>query len=231
MQILLQESGGLKQNMMSKLKTSIFRGFKVFGRSDRIGNISIMFSWKSFAVNDCHLIPFPLPLTRSARQSLQQPSVAAWLWAFLTSLLTSVTENHALLGWHHATKYFIHSLSKGLGLLSMYVYVHSCSSICFVASGFMWEEIMVRYASEFILLPLTVVTSSINPNEPVPQVSIHAHAVTLNVSNLTWLGMLWITSRSFPSLLSFNHSWFHLYKGSGSRRWEAYLDILWPSLI
>ena len=48
------------------------------------------------------------------------------------------------------------------------------------AFGWIWADNIVRNTSEFILLLLSAVTSSINTREPVPLAAIHAHAMTLS---------------------------------------------------
>ncbi len=47
------------------------------------------------------------------------------------------------------------------------------------AFGWIWADNIARNTSEFILLLLSAVTSSINTREPVPLAAIHAHAMTL----------------------------------------------------
>ncbi len=47
------------------------------------------------------------------------------------------------------------------------------------AFGWIWADNIARNTSEFILLLLSAVTSSINTREPVPLAGIHAHAMTL----------------------------------------------------
>ncbi len=53
------------------------------------------------------------------------------------------------------------------------------------AFGWIWADNIARNTSEFILLLLSAVTSSINTREPVPLAAIHAHAVTLPPSCFT----------------------------------------------
>ncbi len=53
---------------------------------------------------------------------------------------------------------------------------HPMSSEAF---GWIWADNIARNTSEFILLLLSAVTSSINTREPVPLAAIHAHAMTL----------------------------------------------------
>ncbi len=65
------------------------------------------------------------------------------------------------------------------------------------AFGWIWADNIARNTSEFILLLLSVVTSSINTREPVPLAAIHAHATTTMLH--WWGGMLRIMSSSFPS--------------------------------
>ena len=47
------------------------------------------------------------------------------------------------------------------------------------AFGWIWADKIPRNTSEFILLLLSAVTSSVNTREPVPLAAIHAHAMTL----------------------------------------------------
>ncbi len=47
------------------------------------------------------------------------------------------------------------------------------------AFGWIWADNIARNTSEFILLLLSAVTSSINTREPVPLAATHAHAMTL----------------------------------------------------
>ncbi len=47
------------------------------------------------------------------------------------------------------------------------------------AFGWIWADNIARNTSEFILLHLSAVTSSINTREPIPLAAIHAHAMTL----------------------------------------------------
>ena len=47
------------------------------------------------------------------------------------------------------------------------------------AFGWTWADIIARNTSEFILLLLSAVTSSINTREPVPLAAIHVHTITL----------------------------------------------------
>ena len=47
------------------------------------------------------------------------------------------------------------------------------------AFSWIWADNIARNTSEFILLLLSAVTSSINTREPVPLTAIHAHAMTL----------------------------------------------------
>ena len=47
------------------------------------------------------------------------------------------------------------------------------------AFGWIWADNIARSTSEFILLLLSAITSSINTREPVPLAAIHAHAMTL----------------------------------------------------
>ncbi len=68
------------------------------------------------------------------------------------------------------------------------------------AFGWIWADNIARNTSEFILLLLSAVTSSINTREPVPLAAIHAHAMTLHTMLHWWGGMLRIMSSSFPSL-------------------------------
>ncbi len=68
------------------------------------------------------------------------------------------------------------------------------------AFGWIWANNIARNTSEFILLLLSAVTSSINTREPVPLAAIHAHAMTLPPPCFTDEGgMLRIMSSSFPS--------------------------------
>ncbi len=73
------------------------------------------------------------------------------------------------------------------------------------AFGWIWADNIARNTSEFILLLLSVVTSSINTREPVPLAAIHAHATTTMLH--WWGGMLRIMSSSLPSQFWNNILW------------------------
>ncbi len=89
-------------------------------------------------------------------------------------------------------------------------------SICWI-----WADNIARNTSEFILLLLSAVTSSINTREPVPLAAIHAHATTTMLH--WWGGMLRIMSSSLPSQFWNNVLWtdetkINLYQSDGKRR-------------
>ncbi len=89
------------------------------------------------------------------------------------------------------------------------------------AFGWIWADNIARNTSEFILLLLSVVTSSINTREPVPLAAIHAHATTTMLH--WWGGMLRIMSSSLPSQFWNNILWtdetkINLYQSDGKRR-------------
>ncbi len=89
------------------------------------------------------------------------------------------------------------------------------------AFGWIWADNIARNTSEFILLLLSVVTSSINTREPVPLAAIHAHATTTMLH--WWGGMLRIMSSSLPSQFWNNILWtdetkINLYQSDRKRR-------------
>ena len=81
----------------------------------------------------------PMDITKCWVSSLEMlcqafTSVAACLWAFLPSVLSSLSENHAQLGWDQVTdsaieEYYISLPWKPLGLLSQYVLGHYSSAL------------------------------------------------------------------------------------------------------
>ncbi len=118
------------------------------------------------------------------------------------------------------------SLQKLFGcfcsMLWVIVHLHcEAPSMSSEAFGWIWADNIARNTSEFILLLLSVVTSSINTREPVPLAAIHAHATT---TMLHWWGsMLRIMSSSLPSQFWNNILWtdetkINLYQSDGKRR-------------
>ena len=91
------------------IQSLFFTGLKIIGQTNLIKNIRIIFNtwmkiicsqwlsevWSPWTSANAE---FP-PLRSFARPLLQLPSVSACLWVFLPSVLSSVCENHAQLGW------------------------------------------------------------------------------------------------------------------------------------
>ncbi len=106
------------------------------------------------------------------------------------------------------------------------------------AFGWIWADNIARNTSEFILLLLSAVTSSINTREPVPLAAIHAHAMTLPPPCFTdevvclgsWAVTFLLHTLLFPSL------WYKLILVSSVHRMlfqncEGFLDVVWQTLI
>ncbi len=106
------------------------------------------------------------------------------------------------------------------------------------AFGWIWADNIARNTSEFILLLLSAVTSSINTREPVPLAAIHAHAMTLPPPCFTdevvclgsWAVTFLLHTLLFPSL------WYKLILVSSVHRMlfqncEGFLDVIWQTLI
>ncbi len=108
------------------------------------------------------------------------------------------------------------------------------------AFGWILADIIARNTSEFILLLLSAVTSSINTREPVPLAAIHAHAMTLPPPCFTdevlclgsWAVPFLLHTLLFPSL------WFKLILVSSVHRmlfqncegfFRCRLALIWPS--
>lgn len=109
---------------------------------------------------------------------MQPPSIAACFWVFLTSVLSSGTERLPHWGSDQATDLNIEEYPISLTsdvLESSSICTLMFSSIGFAALCWMCIDL---YAPDFILLCLSVVTSSIN-SEPVAMTIKYAHAVTL----------------------------------------------------
>ena len=85
--------------------------------------------------------------------------------------------------------------------------------------------------SEFILLLLSCVTSSINASDPVPLAAMHAQAITLStVLQMMWYALDHELYHAFSILFSCHHSgrvwsWFHLSRESSSWTVMAFLDV------
>ncbi len=88
------------------------------------------------------------------------------------------------------------------------------------AFGWIWADNIARNTSEFILLLLSAVTSSINTREPVPLAAIHAHAMTLPppcyTDEVVYLGS-WAVP-SFSILFLFPSLWYKLILVSSVHR-------------
>ena len=80
------------------------------------------------------------------------------------------------------------------------VIVHLHCPMSSEAFGWIWADNIAWNTSEFILLLLSAVTSSINTREPVPLAAIHAHTITLPPPCFTD-EVVWFGSWAVPSLL------------------------------
>ena len=105
------------------------------------------------------------------------------------------------------------------------------------AFGWIWADNIARNTSEFILLLLSAVTSSINTREPVPLAAIHAHAMILPPPCFTdevvcfgsWAVPFLLHTVLFPSGTSWSLSLLSI--GCCSRTVKAFLDVVWQTLI
>lgn len=67
-----------------------------------------------------------------------------------------------------------------------------CCPTCFAALRWSWADSTALYTSEFMLLLLSAVASSLNTSDPVPLATIHAHVIHSASSTMfgRWCGML-----------------------------------------
>lgn len=83
---------------------------------------------------------------------------------------------------------------ESLGLLLWYVLGHYpstlCTAISFAAFGWVWAEIVALYTSEFILILLSAVITSINTSDRIPLAAMHSLAITTSMVHHVWQ-MMW----------------------------------------
>ena len=84
---------------------------------------------------------------------------------------------HCITFHFFALKNYLVAFAVCFGSLSIYT-VKRCP-VSSEAFDWIWADNIAQNTSEFILLLLSAVTSSINTREPVPLAAIHAHAMTL----------------------------------------------------
>ena len=84
---------------------------------------------------------------------------------------------HCITFHFFALKNYLVTFAVCFGSLS--ICTVKCRPMSSEAFGWIWAYNIARNTSEFILLLLSAVTSSINTREPVPLAAIHAHAMTL----------------------------------------------------
>lgn len=123
---------------------------------------------------------------KACRPSLRPSLAAVCLWLSLLSVLSSsLTENHALLGWALIWPFRNISCLCFRKLLDSFPSadktVHWKHRL--ISSKALWLNLSREYslyASQYILLLLSALTSSIKTNDPVIPASTHAHATTLS---------------------------------------------------
>ena len=133
-------------------------------------------SWEPIFISKCWV---------SSLEMLSQAFTAAiFSSCFLSTLppliLSSLSEKHAQLGWGQDTDLTVDNYSislpleaLGLFFLSMFwIVIHLyCEAISSSAFCWIWAETIALYTTDFILLCLSAVKSSINISDPVPNIS------------------------------------------------------------
>ncbi len=125
----------------------------------------------------------------SARPLLQPSSVPACSWGIFPSVLSSASEMQCSIGFrsgdwlgHCITVHFFPFKNSLVAFAVCFGSLSICTEkrrpMSSEAFGWIWADNIARNTSEFILLLLSAVTSSINTREPVPLAATHAHATT-----------------------------------------------------
>lgn len=135
-----------------------------------------------------------------ARPSVQPPFCCILFVGLCLQFLKSCSVGFRS-GGHWTISHFSASRNSWVPFADCFGSFSICTLKCWpiIFAGFAWIWAALN-TSQFKLLLLSAVTSSVSTSGPVPLAAIHAHAITLPLECLTVCGMLWIMSCSFSSI-------------------------------